>query len=81
MHHDQAHPPDSSGATSRELGIVQRLHRSISTTDAATSRPTMLDGLGLLVSLIKAWNRRHSLTDHWDHRHAEKLARRCALPI
>ena len=74
MRHDQAHPPNPTGATSGELGIVRRLHRAATTTDDASIRPAMMDGLGLLVALIEARNRRQSFTDQWDHHQAEGWA-------
>ena len=67
MGREIVHPPNPTGATSRELGIVQRLHRAATTTDDPGCRPAMMDGLGLLVTLIEARNRRQLLADQFEH--------------
>ncbi len=71
MGREIVHPPNPTGATSCELGIVQRLHRAATTTDDSANRPAMMDGLDLLVDLIEARNRRQSRTDQWDYQQAE----------
>ena len=72
--HQIDHPPNPTGATSRELGVVQRLHRAGTTTEDQASRPAILEGVALLVELIESRNRRQSLTDQWDHNQAEGWA-------
>ena len=67
MRHDQTHPPNPHGATSRELQTIQRLHRAGTTSDDQANRPIMLEGVALLVELIRDRNKRQSLTDLWDH--------------
>lgn len=61
------HPPNPTGATTHERGIVHRLHRAAMTTPDQLVASTMLDGLGLLVELIEARNRRQSRADRFEH--------------
>ena len=68
------HPPNPTGATSQERGIVRRLHRAATTTPGSASRPAMLDGLSLLVDLIEARNRRQSFTDQFEQNQADGWA-------
>ena len=56
--HDIDHPPSPSNATTQERGVIHRLHRAATTTDDQASRPAILDGVALLVTLIEARNRR-----------------------
>ena len=72
--HKIAHPPTPTGATTRERDILQRLHRTATTSEDQLAASSMLEGLGLLVELIEARNRRQSLTDQWDHNQAEGWA-------
>ena len=72
--HGISHPPTPTGATTRELQTISRLHRAATTTDDEASRPIMLAGVDLIVELIKARGKRQSFTDQWDHNQAEGWA-------
>ena len=71
MRHKIDHPPNPRGATTRELGIVQRLHRAATTSDDQGSRPAMIEGLELLLDLIEGRNRRQDFLEHCDRPHDE----------
>lgn len=60
------HHPSSTAATTHDRDILWRLHRAAMTIRDRERRPAMMEGLGLLVELIEARNRRQRFTDQWD---------------
>lgn len=64
-----SHPPFPRGATSAEIGVIDRLHRVADRHREPEVRSALSGALDLIVELIEARGKRRDFDEQWDRPH------------